>query len=94
MQTVTYAALYQPLYYMARRQISEADLVKGQAVAVSMYTLGGACGSFAGGRVMDMYGVIAMLWFAFGAALIGTVIIWVSVIGKYDKKYKISTTSC
>ena len=75
MQTVTYAALYQPLYYMARRQISEADLVKGQAVAVSMYTLGGACGSFVGGRMLDTYGVTVMLWLAFGVALAGTVII-------------------
>lgn len=75
MQTVTYASLYQPLYYMARRRISEADLVKGQAVAISMYTLGGACGSFAGGKMLDTYGVVAMLWLALGAAFVGTVII-------------------
>lgn len=75
MQTVTYAALYQPLYYMARRQISEADLVKGQAVAISMYTLGGAGGSFVGGRMLDTYGVVTMLWLALGAAIVGTVII-------------------
>lgn len=79
MQTVTYASLYQPLYYMARRQISEADLVKGQAVAISMYTLGGACGSFVGGRMLDAYGVTAMLWFALGAALAGTIIIFVTL---------------
>lgn len=75
MQTVTYAALYQPLYYMARRRISEADLVKGQAVAISMYTLGGACGSFVGGRMLDAYGVTTMLWLAFVMAFAGTVII-------------------
>ena len=79
MQTVTYAALYQPLYYMARRRISEADLVKGQAVALSMYTLGGACGSFVGGRMLDAYGVIAMLWLALGAAFAGTFIIFVTL---------------
>lgn len=79
MQTVTYAALYQPLYYMARRRISEADLVKGQAVAISMYTLGGACGSFAGGRMLDAYGAVAMLWLAFGAAFVGTVIICITL---------------
>lgn len=79
MQTVTYAALYQPLYYMARRRISEADLVKGQAVALSMYTLGGACGSFVGGRMLDAYGVVAMLWLALGAALTGTLIIFVTL---------------
>lgn len=79
MQTVTYASLYQPLYYMARRQISEADLVKGQAVAISMYTLGGACGSFVGGRMLDGFGVTSMLWLAFGAAFVGTVIINVTL---------------
>ena len=82
MQTVTYAALYQPLYYMARRRISEADLVKGQSVAVSMYTLGGACGNFAGGRMLDAYGVEAMLWLAFAAAFTGTVIIMVTLRNK------------
>lgn len=82
MQTVTYAALYQPLYYMARRQISEADLVKGQAVAVSMYTLGGAIGSFVGGRMLDAYGVTAMLWLAFVASFAGTVIINITLRNK------------
>lgn len=85
MQTVTYAALYQPLYYMARRRISEADLVKGQAVAISMYTLGGACGSFAGGRMLDAYGVVAMLWLALGAAFAGTVIIMFTLKNKKVK---------
>ena len=75
LQTFTYGFIYQPLYYMARRLISEADLVKGQAVAISMYTLGGACGSFAGGRILDMYGVSAMLWLALGVAFAGAVII-------------------
>jgi len=79
MQTVTYASLYQPLYYMARRRISEADLVKGQAVAISMYTLGGACGSFVGGRMLDAYGVVAMLWLALGAAAVGTMIIMLTL---------------
>lgn len=75
LQTFTYGFIYQPLYYMARRLISEADLVKGQAVAISMYTLGGACGSFAGGRILDMYGVEAMLWLALGVACAGAIII-------------------
>lgn len=75
LQTFTYGFIYQPLYYMARRQISEADLVKGQAVAVSMYSLGGACGSFVGGKMLDLCGVNAMLWLAFGAAVTGAAII-------------------
>lgn len=87
LQTVTYGFIYQPLYYMARRQISEADLVKGQAVAVSMYTLGGACGSFAGGRMLDLYGVNAMLWLALAAAFTGAVIINLT-LGKKSMKLR------
>ena len=88
MQTVTYAALYQPLYYMARRRISEADLVKGQAVAISMYTLGGACGSFVGGRMLDAYGVVAMLWLALGAAFLGTLIICITLGKRFESENK------
>lgn len=85
LQTFTYGFIYQPLYYMARRLISEADLVKGQAVAISMYTLGGACGSFAGGRMLDTYGVDAMLWLALSATFIGMLIIVVT-LRKSDKE--------
>ncbi len=75
LQTFTYAFLYQPLYYFARRHISEADLVKGQAMGIALYTLGTAFGSLVGGRVLDSWGVDFMLMLAATMAFIGTVII-------------------
>ncbi|MGN1267769.1 MAG: MFS transporter [Dorea sp.] len=75
LQTFTYGFVYQPLYYLARQSVSEADLVKGQAVTIAFYTLGGAVGSFVGGRIIDLWGVEKMLWLAFVIAFAGTVII-------------------
>lgn len=79
LQTFTYGFLYLPLYYFARQRISKKDLVKGQAVAVSMYTIGTAIGTFTGGRAIDLCGLKWMLWIAFGAAFLGTIIINVSL---------------
>lgn len=79
LQTFTYGFLYQPLYYFTKQRISEKDLVKGQAVTVSLYTIGTATGTFVGGRAIDLLGLKWMLWFAFGAAFVGTVIINVSL---------------
>ena len=75
LQTFTYGFIYQPLYYFARKRIAEADLAKGQAVVVSLYTLGSAIGSFVGGRVLDLFGLDWMLWLALGIAFVGTIII-------------------
>lgn len=75
LQIVTYGFVYQPLYYFAREKVSESDLVKGQSVAVSLYTLGAALGSFVGGRTLDAFGVAGLLKAAFVAACVGTIII-------------------
>lgn len=75
LQIVTYGFVYQPLYYFAREKVSESDLVKGQSVAVSLYTLGAALGSFVGGRTLDAFGVAGLLKTAFVAACVGTIII-------------------
>lgn len=79
LQTFTYGFLYQPLYYFTKQRISEKDLVKGQAVTVSLYTIGTALGTFVGGRAIDLLGLDWMLWLAFGAAFLGTVIINISL---------------
>lgn len=80
LQTFTYGFLFQPLYYFARQRVSEADLVKGQAVAVSMYLLGTASGGFVGGRALDVFGLDRMLMLALMIAFAGTVIINVSLL--------------
>ena len=79
LQTVTYGFIYQPLYYFARQRVAQADLVKGQAVAVSMYLFGAALGGFAGGRALDAFGLHRMLMLALGIAFAGTVIINISL---------------
>ncbi len=79
LQTFTYGFINQPLYYFARQRVSQADLVKGQAVAASMYVFGTACGGFAGGRALDAFGLDKMLSIAFVVALTGTIIINVSL---------------
>jgi predicted MFS family arabinose efflux permease len=79
LQTFTYGFINQPLYYFARQRVSQADLVKGQAVAASMYVFGTACGGFAGGRALDAFGLDKMLSIAFVIALTGTIIINVSL---------------
>ena len=80
LQAFTYGFLFQPLYYFARQRISEADLVKGQAVAVSMYLLGTASGGFVGGRALDLLGLDKMLMLAFLVAFAGTVVINLSLM--------------
>lgn len=80
LQAFTYGFLFQPLYYFARQRISEADLVKGQAVAVSMYLLGTASGGFVGGRALDLFGVDRMLLLALFIAFAGTIVINVSLM--------------
>ena len=87
LQTVTYGFLYQPLYYLAKQRVSEADLVKGQAVAVAIYALGSAFGSFVGGRAIDLWGIKPMLWLALAIAFTGTMIIH-GALGADKKLYK------
>ena len=84
LQTVTYCFTNPPLYYMAKRRISEADLVKGQTVAAAMYTLGTSLGNLVGGRMIDNFGVTSMLWMAFAAAVAGAIIIWISLRKEFD----------
>lgn len=87
LQIFTYGFIYQPLYYFARSKISSADLAKGQAVVVSLYTLGAAIGSFVGGRVLDVFGLNNMLCLALGFAFVGTIIIHIG-LRMIDKYYK------
>lgn len=80
LQAFTYGFLFQPLYYFAKQRVSESDLVKGQAVAVSMYLLGNASGGFVGGRALDLFGLDRMLMLALGIAFVGTVVINISLM--------------
>ena len=85
LQACTYGFLFQPLYYLARQKVSEADLVKGQAVAISMYLLGTASGGFVGGSALDLFGLKKMLLLALCIAFAGTLIINISLSKKETK---------
>lgn len=75
LQLFTYGFIHQPLYYLARARVSEADLVKGQAVSVSMYLMGTAAGNYIGGFAIANWGVRFMLILAFAIAFVGAIII-------------------
>jgi len=75
LQLFTYGFIHQPLYYLARSRVSEADLVKGQAVSVSLYLLGTAAGNYIGGFTIANWGVRFMLMLALAIAFVGAVII-------------------
>ena len=85
LQSVTYGFIFQPLYYFARIRVSEADLVKGQAVAIAMYLTGNALGGFVGGQAIDAFGLQKMLLLALFFAFAGTIIINVSLMNRRNK---------
>ena len=75
LQLFTYGFIHQPLYYLAKSRVSEADLVKGQAVSVSLYLLGTAAGNYIGGFTIAHWGVRFMLMLALAIAFVGAIII-------------------
>lgn len=58
-------------------------MVKGQAVAMSFYALGTAIGNYAGGILIDTFGVEQMLFIALLSAVTGAAVINMT-IGKMD----------
>lgn len=83
LQFCTYGFMYPLLYYFTRERIMEADMVKGQAVAMALYTMGLALGNYVGGRLIDSFGVNGMLFAALLSVAVGTVVINIT-IGKTD----------
>lgn len=83
LQFCTYGFMYPLLYYFTKERIMEADMVKGQAVAMALYTMGLAFGNYVGGRLIDSFGVDGMLFAALLSTAVGTVVINIA-IGKMD----------
>ena len=79
LQTVTFGFSFPALFYFVKLKISEADMAKGQAVAAVVFTLGTAIGSFIGGRVIDQFGIKAMIMTALALAVFGTLVIYMTV---------------
>ena len=83
LQFCTYGFIYPLLYYYTKERIMETDMVKGQAVAMALYTMGLAFGNYAGGILIDSFGVNQMLFAALLSAAAGTIVIN-KMIGKTD----------
>lgn len=72
LQMTTYSFLSPVQVYYASAKVTQADMVKGQAFIAASYTLGCACGNFAGGQLIELGGVSMMLWAGLIMAAIGT----------------------
>ena len=79
LQTCTYGFLYPCLYYLVGERIHSADTAKGQTIASSLYTLGTAFGNSAGGTVLDLFGLNAMLSLAAILAFSGMLLINITI---------------
>lgn len=73
LQVSSYSFLSPVQMYYAGECTSEADMVKGQSVITAAYALGCALGNLLGGEIISLSGVPAMLYAAFGIAVLGTV---------------------
>lgn len=83
LQTFTYVFLFPSLYYFARARIAPADMVKGQTITSSTFSLGVALGNSLGGTMIDAAGLNAMLALAAALAAAGTLIVNL-IIAKRD----------
>lgn len=63
-----------PVYYV-NQVIRAEDAIKGQAYMAMAYTIGSVLASLAGGTLIDLAGVNAMLFAAAGTGLAGAVVI-------------------
>ncbi len=84
LQATSYGFLSPTQVYYAGRKVLKADMVKGQAFITAAYSLGCACGNFAGGQLIEFSGVNAMLIAGVAMAAVGTAIFFLTV-GKKDK---------
>jgi PPP family 3-phenylpropionic acid transporter len=78
MQTCTYAILCPAQVYYAGEKVQTSDMVKGQAFMTAIFSLGCSCGNFMGGQLLN-FGVDALLLAGIATALLGTVILGMTV---------------
>lgn len=84
LQATSYCFLAPVQIFYASNKVCQADMVKGQAFITAAYTLGGAIGNFTGGQLLDISGVTALLIAGIVMAVMGTVILYLTV-DKFDK---------
>lgn len=74
----SYALLAPAQVYYAKEKVNVNDMIKGQAFMTAAYALGCSAGNFAGGQLLN-WGVSAMLVAGIVMAVMGTVIVFVTV---------------
>lgn len=79
LQATSYGFLSPTQLYYANSKVAQADMVKGQAFITASYTLGCALGNFAGGQLLSLSGVTALLVAGIVMAALGTVILCLTV---------------
>jgi len=82
LQMTSYAFLSPVQVYYANEKVCPADMVKGQAFITASYTLGCALGNFTGGQLLEFFGVSAILIAGIFIALLGTLVILLTVSRK------------
>lgn len=79
LQATSYTFISPTQMYYAADKVGKADMVKGQAFITAAYTLGCACGNFAGGQLLEFFDLRAMLAAGIAIAAAGTVILFTTV---------------
>lgn len=67
------------IVYYANEFVGENDKAQAQAYAGMAYTISSVLASFLGGNIIDWVGVDSMLQIGSAVALIGTIVVWVTV---------------
>ena len=83
-QMLGFALFIPASVYYVNTAIKEKDRIKGQAFMAITATLGSVFGSLLGGFLIDLAGVTVMLYTSMGIAVLGTIIIWLSVNESID----------
>lgn len=73
------------IVYYVNNLVGEHDKARGQAFAGMSYTLSSVLGTLIGGNIIDYLGVNAMLLVGTLLAVLGTVIVWITVEETTDK---------
>lgn len=77
---LTAFGLYAPASVLyAREQVAPEDMVKGQGVLAAAFAFGNCLGNFLGGQIIERWGTVAMLRTGAAFAVIGTVIVFLTV---------------
>lgn len=76
MGSVSYAVYIPASVYYADQIMDEAHKVQGQALMTVAFTIGSVFGNLLGGRLIDWYGVRAMLAVGIVCTAVGTLLFW------------------